>query len=112
MQGGIELIKEIRESWPGSTIKVVAVTADAFEDTRDTCLSAGFDGWLAKPFRIQDLARVIDIVLKHTEPSKLSSGQSNAEDATLLPCEEAPVWQATFRAVPPQPHGLANGERA
>lgn len=72
MQGGIELVKEIREAWPDSSAKVVAVTADAFEDTRDTCLSAGFDGWLAKPFRIQDLARVMDRVLNSRTPMRLS----------------------------------------
>lgn len=39
--------------------RVVAVTADAFEDTRDSCLAAGFDGWLTKPFRVEDLVRVV-----------------------------------------------------
>ncbi len=38
---------------------MVAVTADAFEDTRDSCLAAGFDGWLTKPFRVEDLVRVV-----------------------------------------------------
>lgn len=37
---------------------MVAVTADAFEDTRDSCLAAGFDGWLTKPFRVEDLVGV------------------------------------------------------
>lgn len=69
------MIKEIRETWPDANIKVVAVTADAFEDTRDTCLSAGFDGWLAKPFRIQDLARVMDLVLNTCSPFKSPASQ-------------------------------------
>lgn len=69
-QGGMELVKEIRETWPDSSVKVVAVTADAFDDTRDLCLSAGFDAWLAKPFRIQDLAKVIDHVLNLRSPFK------------------------------------------
>ena len=43
-----------------SRVRVVAVTADAFEDTRGACLAAGFDGWLAKPFRIEELARVLE----------------------------------------------------
>ena len=68
MQGGLELVRDVREAWPRSTTKIVAVTADAFEDTRDMCLQAGFDGWLAKPFRIQDLTRVIDLVLTSKRP--------------------------------------------
>ena len=35
------------------------MTADAFEDTREMCLQGGFDGWLPKPFRIEELTRVI-----------------------------------------------------
>ena len=38
--------------YPGSRLRVIAVTADAFEGTRDSCLAAGFHGWLAKPFRV------------------------------------------------------------
>ncbi len=40
-------------------LRVVAVTADAFDDTRELCLASGFDGWLSKPFRVEDLARVL-----------------------------------------------------
>ena len=75
IQGGMELVKEIRETWPESNIKVVAVTADAFEDTRNLCMAAGFDGWLAKPFRIQDLARVMDQVLVNRSPYKSPASQ-------------------------------------
>lgn len=42
----------------------MAVTADAFEDTRDSCLACGFDGWLTKPFRVEDLLRVVGENLK------------------------------------------------
>jgi DNA-binding response OmpR family regulator len=72
----MELVKEIRETWPESNVKIVAVTADAFEDTRNLCLAAGFDGWLAKPFRIQDLARVMDLVLANRSPLKSPGSQT------------------------------------
>jgi CheY-like chemotaxis protein len=55
----MEVVRELRRRWPASKVQVVAVTADAFEDTRDSCLAAGFDGWLAKPFRIEEFARVL-----------------------------------------------------
>ena len=71
----MELVREIRETWPCSSVKVVAVTADAFDDTRDLCLAAGFDAWLAKPFRIQDLARVIDLVVNLRSPFKSPADQ-------------------------------------
>lgn len=58
----MELVTEVRELWPHSNVKVVAVTADAFEDRRDQCLSQGFNAWLSKPFRIEDLARIMAAV--------------------------------------------------
>ena len=58
----MELVTEVRQLWPESRVQVVAVTADAFEDRRDQCLSSGFDGWLAKPFRIEDLVRIMAAV--------------------------------------------------
>ena len=61
-QGGMEMVTEIRQLWPDSKVRVVAVTADAFEDRRDQCLASGFDGWLAKPFRIEDLVRIMEAV--------------------------------------------------
>jgi len=37
-----------------------AVTADAFEDCWEDCLASGFDGWLAKPFTIEDLRHILE----------------------------------------------------
>lgn len=45
----MEAVRDIRRAWPGTATKIIAVTADAFEDTRDTCIANGFDGWCA-PF--------------------------------------------------------------
>jgi CheY-like chemotaxis protein len=53
-------VAQVRARWPDAGVCIVAVTADAFEDTREACLAAGFDGWLAKPFRIEELARVVE----------------------------------------------------
>lgn len=38
---------------------IVALTADAFEDTRDKVNSMGFDDLLIKPYRAEDLIRII-----------------------------------------------------
>jgi len=54
---GFDTFKAIRNS----EIKtpVVALTADAFEDTRDKVNSLGFDDILIKPYRAEDLIRLI-----------------------------------------------------
>ena len=60
VMGGMDAVRHLRAQHPGGyRAHVVAVTADAFEDTRDHCLAAGFDGWLAKPFRVEDLLKVV-----------------------------------------------------
>ena len=56
--GGMEATQKIREQWPDSSIQIIAVTADAFEEVRSSCLAKGFDGWLAKPFGVKELERI------------------------------------------------------
>lgn len=58
-KGGIEAVQDILRAWPNQRTKIIAVTADAFEDTRDTCVANGFTGWLAKPFRVEEFARIM-----------------------------------------------------
>jgi hypothetical protein len=36
----MEVVTELRARWPASTVRIVAVTADAFEDTRDQARTA------------------------------------------------------------------------
>lgn len=59
LQGGMDAVRDIRRTWPRYHTKIIAVTADAFEDTRDNCIANGFDGWLAKPFRVEEFAKVL-----------------------------------------------------
>ena len=57
--GGIDAVKEIKRLFPNQHTTIIAVTADAFEDTRDTCVANGFTGWLAKPFRVEEFAKIM-----------------------------------------------------
>ena len=59
--GGLAAVAALRAAYPRSSCptRIVAVTADAFDHTRDACLAAGFDAWVAKPFRVEDLAAAL-----------------------------------------------------
>ena len=43
-----------------AALPIVALTADAFEATRERCMAVGMDGFLGKPVSLDELARVIE----------------------------------------------------
>ncbi|HEV2276545.1 MAG TPA: response regulator [Acidobacteriaceae bacterium] len=58
---GLEATTAIRaaEAGTGKHVPIVAMTAHAMKGDREKCLSAGMDGYLAKPIRIDDLKQAI-----------------------------------------------------
>ena len=60
--GGIEAARAIREQEraTGGNIPILALTARALREERDHIRSAGFDGYIAKPFVIEELFAEID----------------------------------------------------
>ena len=62
---GISATKELRSR--GYTGMIVALTADAFADTKGQCQTAGFDGYLAKPFKQQELRAVMKQAARQKE---------------------------------------------
>jgi len=56
---GLTAVRRMRSLPLPQQPRVVAITANAFEEDRAACLAAGMDDFLAKPFRVQDFARVI-----------------------------------------------------
>ncbi|MEM8718009.1 MAG: response regulator [Cyanobacteria bacterium P01_G01_bin.39] len=64
---GIELVKTLKMDWLTRSIPVVAITALAREQEKNSILAAGFDGYLVKPFLLEDLEQAIcsHLVCKH-----------------------------------------------
>jgi CheY-like chemotaxis protein len=55
----IDRIREV-EKERGGHVPVIAITAHAMEMDRETIISRGFDGYLAKPTRIRELLDEIE----------------------------------------------------
>ncbi|MGQ9867134.1 MAG: response regulator [Pseudanabaenaceae cyanobacterium] len=55
---GLTTARRIREIW-GDRPKIIAVTAEAMVGDREKCLQAGMDGYLSKPFRLEELVAVL-----------------------------------------------------
>ncbi|MEO6167486.1 MAG: response regulator [Chitinophagales bacterium] len=61
--GGEETTKAIREQFKNDTPKIIAVTAYAMAGDRERYLQAGMNGYISKPFKIDDLVNEIRKVM-------------------------------------------------
>ena len=57
--GGLAAVRALREAYPAARTRIVAVTADAFDTARDACLAAGFQSFVSKPFRVEELSAAL-----------------------------------------------------
>lgn len=55
---GIELMKKLRKIC-ANHIPMIAITAHSLTDTKKLLLSSGFDGYLSKPFKINELTELV-----------------------------------------------------
>ncbi|MBE9169598.1 response regulator [Pleurocapsales cyanobacterium LEGE 06147] len=56
---GLELVHDLRHGKLTQTIPIVAVTALASEEDRDRLLASGCNGYLSKPYLLDDLDSII-----------------------------------------------------
>ncbi|MHA3737486.1 response regulator [Pseudomonas sp. Eth.TT006] len=57
---GYEASRQIRQSGRWPQLPIVALTANAMSEERERCRAAGMSDYLAKPFRREELAAVLD----------------------------------------------------
>ncbi|MCP4693960.1 MAG: response regulator, partial [Desulfobacterales bacterium] len=107
---GREAAKAIRKreseaAPPGSApsrVVIIAITAGAYQESRDAALAAGCDAYLSKPFHGQDL---FDLMEKHSgvrfvyeESAAPESARSAKVDKSVLTPERVSVLPGKWRA--------------
>ncbi|WP_172146263.1 MULTISPECIES: response regulator [Pseudomonas] len=71
---GYEATRQIRRLASQADIPIIALTANALQGDRETCLDAGMNDYLAKPFKRADLQRIL---LRWLPPRPSTSVQDN-----------------------------------
>jgi signal transduction histidine kinase len=56
---GLEATRAIHRQWPDRRPRIIGVTANAVAGDRERCLASGMDGYLSKPFSLEELADVL-----------------------------------------------------
>ena len=77
----VELARALATRLGGGHVPIVAMTAHAMDEDRDRCLAAGMDSYLSKPFRHDQLARVLGAVVgDRAEAERAAAKPSPPED--------------------------------
>jgi len=67
VMNGYQATRMIRQSPKTHSIPVIAVTALTSPEEREECFRSGCDDYIAKPFKIKDIATRIEKLLKSSE---------------------------------------------
>jgi signal transduction histidine kinase/DNA-binding response OmpR family regulator len=59
---GVEATAELIARWPEARPHIIAMTANALKGDRERYMAAGMDGYISKPVRLEELARVLSQV--------------------------------------------------
>ena len=70
---GLEATRRLRRSTRGHEVRIIAVSASAYDLDRSECFQAGCDDFLAKPFREEDLwartERILGLTWEYAAPA-------------------------------------------
>jgi len=83
---GLEAARRIRDEWPAEERpRMIAVTANALREDRETCLAAGMDDYLSKPVLMEDLRAALSRGTGTASPAPSPAAGANGDLETFDP---------------------------
>src|SRR5690606_27452707 len=90
---GLEATRAIRALEVGKRrTQIIAMTANALERDRRSCLEAGMDDYLAKPLHLEDLRKALERALERRTPEpEIGANEAAANGATANGADVEPA---------------------
>lgn len=63
---GLQVAAHLKANPSTRDTRIVAATAMAMPDDRERCLASGFDGYLAKPFTMRELEKLLQTIFSNS----------------------------------------------
>jgi signal transduction histidine kinase len=99
---GTQVLEKIRAEYGSNGVKVIAVSASVLEHQRQGYLKAGFDQFIAKPFRPEkiyaSLAELLGVEFEYAPPGTSTAAEASAFDPSSLVLPES-LWNDLHSAV-------------
>ncbi|ORX48080.1 hypothetical protein BCR36DRAFT_371332 [Piromyces finnis] len=92
LMDGLKATGKIRQLYPLSPIKIVAVTAAALPGDKEQCLESGMDDYITKPIKKDDLCKMIQRLWPDNQPKQKEEEVIDVKSPSEEPSTSNPLF--------------------
>ncbi|MCL4203198.1 MAG: response regulator [Pirellulaceae bacterium] len=95
---GFEMMRQVRARPGGQSLRIVVLTAGAFEESRKRALAAGADVYLSKPFRsekfLEQIRRLLGVEFVYDDATAAAGEPAEPDSNPVAACLDLSRWPA------------------